>query len=206
MLTTLCTCSSAVDAVVLARQRPRVHQPLPQRLVEDLVDQRALARPGRAGDRHEHAERERHVHRLEVVLPRAAHHERLAVARFAAASASRSTACRRGTGPSAMPCTRARRRACPARPPCRRARPGRGPSRRRGRRRESCPRRARRRSPCCRCRAGSPASRSSSRCPSGAGRCSARRARRASPSAPTRSAWKAGSAATRRRRACRSGD
>ena len=48
----------AVDAVVLAGQRARVHQPLPERLVEDLVDQRALARTRRAGDRDQLAERE----------------------------------------------------------------------------------------------------------------------------------------------------
>ena len=70
----------AVDAVVLAGQRAGVHKPLPERLVEHLVDQRALARAGGAGDRHQLAQRERHVHRFEVVLPGPAHDERLAVA------------------------------------------------------------------------------------------------------------------------------
>jgi hypothetical protein len=69
----------AVNAVVFARQRAGVLQSLPQRLVENLVDKRALARPGCACDCDEHAEREGHVNRLEIVLSRAAHHERLAV-------------------------------------------------------------------------------------------------------------------------------
>jgi len=47
MLTTLCTCRRR-PRVVLARQRARVHQALPTRLVQDLVDQRTLARAGGA--------------------------------------------------------------------------------------------------------------------------------------------------------------
>ena len=70
----------AVYSVVRAGQRACVHEPLPQRFVEHLVDQRALARAGGAGDRHERPKRERHVHRLQVVLPGPAHDKRLAVA------------------------------------------------------------------------------------------------------------------------------
>ena len=50
------------------RQRLPV-QPLAQRGVERLLDQRALARSADAGDDAEHAQRERDVDRLEVVAP-----------------------------------------------------------------------------------------------------------------------------------------
>ena len=73
------------------------------------------------------------------------------------------------------------------------------PSRRAG----WCPRRARRRSACCRGRAAGSGSRSAGGCRAGAGRCSARRARRARRPGRTRSGWPAGSAAPRRRTACR---
>ena len=46
-----------------------------QRLVENVVDQRALARPADAGDRHQAAERDLHVHGLEVVGTGAANHD-----------------------------------------------------------------------------------------------------------------------------------
>ena len=46
------------------------------------------------------------VHALQIVLARAAHGQRLAVALAALRAASRSTACRRGTARSATPCTR----------------------------------------------------------------------------------------------------
>ena len=52
-----------------------------QRLGQDVVDQRALARPGHPGDGHHAAERELHRHVAQVVLGRALHAERLAVAR-----------------------------------------------------------------------------------------------------------------------------
>ena len=47
----------AVDTVMLSGQRARIHQPLPQRLVKDLVDERALAGSRCAGDGHQLAER-----------------------------------------------------------------------------------------------------------------------------------------------------
>src|SRR5262249_22540604 len=55
-----------VHPIVLARQRPRVHQPLPQGLVQDFFDECALARPGRPGDRHHHAERDGHFTALRL--------------------------------------------------------------------------------------------------------------------------------------------
>ena len=58
----------AVNAVVGAGQRPRVHQPLPQFLVENLVHERGLAGAGGAGDADELAEGHFHVDALEVVL------------------------------------------------------------------------------------------------------------------------------------------
>jgi len=59
----------AVEPIVIPRQRARIHQPLPQRLVEDLVHQRALARSGRPRDCHQRAQRKGHVHALEIILP-----------------------------------------------------------------------------------------------------------------------------------------
>src|SRR6185295_5051140 len=70
----------AVDPVVIPRQRPRVDEALPQRLVEDVGDERALARARRAGDRDELAERKADGDRLQIVLARPADDERLAVA------------------------------------------------------------------------------------------------------------------------------
>jgi hypothetical protein len=70
----------AVDEVVVAGQRPGVDEPFPQRLVEHLVDQRALARSGRTRDRDQRAERQRDVDRLEVVLAGPADHQGLAIA------------------------------------------------------------------------------------------------------------------------------
>src|SRR5262249_6548965 len=69
----------AVDAVVVAGQRSRVDEAFPERLVENLVHQRALSRARRARDRDERAERNPHVDRLQVVLASALDHERLAV-------------------------------------------------------------------------------------------------------------------------------
>ena len=50
-----------------------------QRLVEDLVDERALARAGYAGDHIEAAQRNLDIHILEVVFPGAPDGEELAV-------------------------------------------------------------------------------------------------------------------------------
>ena len=50
-------------------------QPVGDRLVEDLVDQRGLARARHAGHAAEHAERDLHVDALEVVLGRALHRQ-----------------------------------------------------------------------------------------------------------------------------------
>src|SRR4029079_5888939 len=68
-----------LDRGVLAGKRARVDQVLPERLVEDLVDERALPRPRRPGDRHHRPERKADVDRLEVVLARAPYGQRLAV-------------------------------------------------------------------------------------------------------------------------------
>ena len=99
--------------VVLAGQRAGVHQPLPQRLVEDLVDERALARSRRAGDRDQLAERDGHVDRLEVVLARAAHDQRLPFSFAALRRRGDRPLARTGTARSATPCTPARRRCVP---------------------------------------------------------------------------------------------
>src|SRR5690606_2327149 len=66
----------AVHARVPSRHVPRAVQLAGQVGVEDVVDQRGLARAGDAGDRGEHAQREGHVDVLEVVLPGAVHGER----------------------------------------------------------------------------------------------------------------------------------
>ena len=70
----------AVDAVVIAGQRARVDESLPERLVQNVRDERALARAGRARDRDHLPERNRHGQRLEIVLAGAANDQRLAVA------------------------------------------------------------------------------------------------------------------------------
>ena len=62
------------DGLARARQVPG------EGPVQDLVDERALARARHPGHRDERAERERHVDVAQVVLPGALHHERLAVA------------------------------------------------------------------------------------------------------------------------------
>ena len=71
-LMTLSSCSSPVDPLVRARPHPRAVEPVRDRLVEHLVDQRRLARARHAGDAAEHAERHLDVDVLEVVLRRAA--------------------------------------------------------------------------------------------------------------------------------------
>src|SRR4029077_15951473 len=61
----------AGDPGVLARYRPGAVQLAGQRLVQDVVDQRRLARTRHPGDGHQAAERERHVHSAQIVLARA---------------------------------------------------------------------------------------------------------------------------------------
>ena len=65
----------AVDAVVIARLRPHLVEPVRERLVEDLVDEGGLARAGDAGHGDEAPDREVDVDALEVVHRRAAHRE-----------------------------------------------------------------------------------------------------------------------------------
>src|SRR5437764_14336730 len=55
---------------VSSRALPLPMQPLRDALVQDFIHQCALTRPRYACDAHELAERESHVDRLEVVLPR----------------------------------------------------------------------------------------------------------------------------------------
>ena len=110
----------AADALVRAGPHPRAVQLVRDRLVEDLVDQRRLARAGHAGDGAEDAQRHLHVDRLQVVLRRALDLDvagRLAALR----PAPRSAACRPGTARSATPRPPAPRRPCPCAttwPPC----------------------------------------------------------------------------------------
>ena len=68
-----------LDRLVVARLRARVVEPVGERLVDDLVDERRLARAGHARDADELAERELDVDVLQVVLARAAHAEGAAV-------------------------------------------------------------------------------------------------------------------------------
>ena len=56
-----------LDAVVRAGLIRRLVQRPRERAVQDVVDQRGLARPAHAGDRCQHAERKPHVDRLQVV-------------------------------------------------------------------------------------------------------------------------------------------
>ena len=69
----------AVDAIVLAGRVDGVVEVPRQRLVEDVVDERRLAGAADAGDGDEDAERDLDVEVLEVVLPRAADDELVAV-------------------------------------------------------------------------------------------------------------------------------
>src|SRR5690606_8536275 len=73
----------AVDAVVRARLVAGPIERARKRAIQDLVDERRLARPADAGHGDERAERELHVDVLEVVLARATHDERR-LARLAA--------------------------------------------------------------------------------------------------------------------------
>jgi hypothetical protein len=60
----------AEDVVVGRDHRPRPVQPPRQRLIQHLVNKRALARAADAGHGHERPQREAHVDVLQVVLPR----------------------------------------------------------------------------------------------------------------------------------------
>ena len=174
-----------------------------QRLVQDVVDQAALARARDAGDHGEDAERELDVEVAQVVVPRALDHAaacRCPSRRFVGHRAPRAR--RAGSAPvSEVGCARDLPPACPRPPPrrraCRRRARGRSPSRRRG----WSPRRARPPAPSCRGRACPGGWRSGARCRAGGGRSTARRARRARPSACCRSGWRAGCAGSRRPRA-----
>src|SRR5262249_13164163 len=70
----------ALDPIVPADRLARPEQLARQGAVQDLGDERALAAPGDTGDGRERAERNGHVEVLEVVLPRPANDELLAVA------------------------------------------------------------------------------------------------------------------------------
>ena len=79
MSITLSKTLDALDRVVLAGLHAHPVQAVGERLVDDLVDQRGLARAGDARDVDELADRELDVDRLQVVLARAAHRERAEV-------------------------------------------------------------------------------------------------------------------------------
>src|SRR5215467_1296633 len=70
----------SVDAVMLARQRARIHKPFPKRLVENLIDQSALSGSRSAGDRDHATQWERDIDRLKIVFTRSPHDQRFAVA------------------------------------------------------------------------------------------------------------------------------
>ncbi len=183
MSITLSNASIPCTDAVGARLHPGAVQPVRERLVDDVVDQRALARAADTpvtqislptGSSTSIV--------LEVVLGRAAwtpnqprvvhapvgHRDRAPAGQVRAGDRLAST-------PSpAPPCPRPRHG--------RRARPRPGPCRRCGRRRGSSPRRARPRSRCCRARAGARASPAAARCRAGAARSTARRGCRARPS------------------------
>ena len=102
MLMILSIRCDAVDPVVRAGAHPRPVQAVGDRAVEDLVDERGLARAGDAGDRAEHAEREGDVDALEVVLAGAADDE-LGPRRAALLRHRDLPLAARGTGRSASP-------------------------------------------------------------------------------------------------------
>ena len=184
--------------VVLARLHPDPVEPVRERLVDDLVDERRLAGARDAGHADELADREVDVDVLQVVHP-----------------ARRGPRTRRGppSRRSGTAIARSPERNCPVTEPAirstvvaraprrrraRRARPRPGPCRRAGRPPASSARRARRRARCCRCRAAARASRSGGRCRAGAARSTARRGCRARRRAASRSASRAAGAAPRR--------
>ena len=177
----------------------RAVQPVGDRLVEDLVDERRLARARHAGHAAEHAERDLHVDVLEVVLRRALD---LDVARRACAAWPAPSICARPARnwpvSDSLTCIDLRRR-CPAAttwPPCS---PAPGPDVDQvvgGAHRalvvlDDDHRVAEVAQPLQRARSGA-------RCRAGAGRSTARRGCRARRPATSRSASPAGSAAPRR--------
>src|SRR5207248_1995653 len=76
---------------MLTWKRARIYEPLPQSLVEDLIDQRALAGSGSAGNRNELAQRKPDIDRFQVVFARSANRQMFAV--------SLAPVCRRANGP-----------------------------------------------------------------------------------------------------------
>ena len=190
----------ALDAVVGARLVAGPVQRARQRAVQDVVDERGLARPAHAGDGGQQAQRDAHVEVLEVVRPRAADDEfapqRTAPDRRARRSA-RSPRRYWPVSDSRSWRSRSSRRALEDHAAAVLA-GARGRGRSRSRPIGSSPRRARRRSRCCRGRAAASASSAAAGCRAGAGRSTARRARRARRAGSRRSAWPAGCAGPRR--------
>ena len=76
---TLSKCSTPSNVVVLAGLHPRAVEPVRERLADDLVHERRLARARDARDADELPERELDVDGLQVVHARAAHPERAEV-------------------------------------------------------------------------------------------------------------------------------
>ena len=126
MLMILSTLVRALDLAVLAGSQLRAVQPVGDRAVQDLVDERGLARARHAGHAAEHPERELDVDLLQVVLRRAQDLDRPAWA-CAAPAGRRSAACRPGTGRSATARPASPSPAVPRRRSGRRARPRPGP-------------------------------------------------------------------------------
>ena len=89
--------ADARHALVRARYVVALVERAAQRRVEDVVDERGLARAGHAGDRDQRLEREVDVDVLQVVLARALDAQLLARALAAARSASRCARAPRGT-------------------------------------------------------------------------------------------------------------
>ncbi len=91
----------ALDGRVRARFVGRAVEHARERSVENLVDERRLARSADAGDRRQHAERERDVDVLEVVRARALDDDLRRASRAGGTPASRSCVRRAGTRRSA---------------------------------------------------------------------------------------------------------
>ena len=202
--------ADAVESAVHAGMLARIVEPLGQRLVERLDDQRALAAARHAGDAGEGAERDAGRHVLQVVFLGALDGE---PAPAALAPLWRRLAPRLGdrdlakagevlAGEAGAVAHHVLGRALGDHVAAMRGRRP-GPCRPGGRRRGSRPRRARPPAPCCRGRAAGSASSGDGRCRAGAGRSTARPARRARRSGRSRSARRAGCAGFRRPTGCR---
>ena len=152
-----------------------------ERLVQHLVHQARLAAAADAGDADELAQREAHVHMLQVVLAGPADDQILAVAGPARSAAPRSSFRRAGRRRSGCRCSAGTPRSAPSRPRSRRARPRPGPDPRSSPPRAWSLRRARPPARCCPGRADRAGCGSAGRCRAGAGRCSARPGCRARP-------------------------